>query len=187
AADRAQESDVFLALHALNYHVLAELVAEGNNRAQDHRAAAILLTSLQEGAVDLDGIKGELVEIGERGIAGAKIVECQSRTSVGELAQYRGRLFGVLHYQRLGDLKPERTPGDDGTSKDMADLADELWPKQLPARNVDAHKQRRVRARHLLLPARHLAHRPAEHVGAELVNQVRLFGHGNEFGGIDRA
>ena len=78
AADRAQQADVVLGLDPLDHHLLAELVGERHDRAQDHRAGAVLAAGMQERAVDLDGVEGELVEIGERGIAGAEVVERQA-------------------------------------------------------------------------------------------------------------
>ena len=153
AADRAQEADVVLGLDALDDHLLAELVRQRHDRAQDHRAGAVLAAGLQERAVDLDGVEGELVEIGQRGIAGAEIVERQAGAGVRQLAQHGGRLLRVLHHQRLGDLEPQRALGDHGAAEDVAHLVDQLRPEQLPARDVDADEQRRVGPRQLLLPA----------------------------------
>ena len=80
---------------------------------------------LQERAVDLDGVEGELVEIGERGIAGAEVVEREAGARRPPAARSTARrLLRVLHDQRFGDLEPQRALGDDGAAEDVAHLVD---------------------------------------------------------------
>ena len=89
ATDRAQEGDVLLGFDALRHHLLAELVGQGHDRAQNHRAGTVLAASLDEGAIDLHRVKGKLIEIGQRGKTGAEIVEREAGTAIGKLQPTR--------------------------------------------------------------------------------------------------
>jgi hypothetical protein len=75
AADGAEQAHVLVGLDALRHYLLAELVRQCHDRAQDDRACAILTAGMQERAVDLDGVEGELIEIGQRGITSTEVVE----------------------------------------------------------------------------------------------------------------
>ena len=63
-----------------------------------------------ERAVDLQRVDRELLQVGERGVAGAEVVDRDARRRRSQLAQQRRRRrLGVAHQRGLGDL--ERSAG----------------------------------------------------------------------------
>ena len=79
AADRAQEDDVVLGLDPLRRHLAAQLLGERHDGAQHGAAAGVLAARLHVGAVDLDGVEGELADVGQRRVAGAELVHARGR------------------------------------------------------------------------------------------------------------
>ena len=77
AAELIQLNGIRICFRAFRDHVHAEVVRERDDRAQDHRPRA-LAGGAHERLVDLDGVEREALQIGQRGMAGAEIVERQS-------------------------------------------------------------------------------------------------------------
>src|SRR5262245_57657189 len=92
AAELVELDRVRVGLGAFRHHVHAEIVRHPDDRAQDHRALT-LVRRAHERLVDLDGVEREALEVGERGMAGAEIVE---RKAGAELADASEHLRGVL-------------------------------------------------------------------------------------------
>ena len=62
---------------------------------------------VDEGAVDLDLVEREALQIAQRGIAGAEIVKRDPHPQAAELMQHRQRDLVVANEHRLGDLELE--------------------------------------------------------------------------------
>ncbi len=58
-----------------------------------------------DGAVDLDSVEGEALQIGQRGIAGAEIIERQSRAEILDPSQNLRREFRIFHHQAFAELQ----------------------------------------------------------------------------------
>ena len=102
---------------------------------------------LHERAVDLDGVEGELVEIGQRRIAGAEIVERQAGAGGRAAGAARAVAFSGFSITSDSVISRRSEPfGIDGAAEDVAHLLDQVRPEQLAARYVDADEQRRRRA-----------------------------------------
>ena len=83
AAELVELDRVGIGLGAFRHHLHAEVVRERDDRAQDHRARA-LAVGAHERLVDLDGVEREALQIGERGMAGAEIVERQAGAELAD-------------------------------------------------------------------------------------------------------
>ena len=74
AAELIEFDRVGIGLGAFGHHIHAEVVGERDDRFQDHRPGAAV-GGAHERLVDLDGVEREALQIGQRGMAGAEIVQ----------------------------------------------------------------------------------------------------------------
>ena len=183
AADRPQERRVLGRLDPLGDDLLAKFMCQRHDGADDDRIAVAFAARLDQGLVDLDRVEGKTVQVGERGITGAEIVERQMDAGfLEEIEDVRG-LLRVLHDERFGDLEAQRFALNGGGADEMPDLLHQVGLDQLPAGDVDGNEQRLPRSRQVLLPARDVVDGAAENIGAELHDEVGLLRHGHEIGG----
>jgi hypothetical protein len=63
--------------HPFGHHAQAQPTRHGQDGIDDARVVRIVLDVLHEGAVDLDGAHGKRLELGQRGVAGAEVVDGQ--------------------------------------------------------------------------------------------------------------
>ncbi len=184
AADGAQEAHVIGRLHALRHDLLAELVPERHDRAHDGRACAVLRAGrLHQSPVDLDRVEGKPLQVGQRGVAGAEVVEREFGTGAAQPFENLGRLLGILHHEAFGDLQTQRALGYDVAPQNVTDLLDQVLAEDLAAGDVDAHEERILLTRQLALPARGLVRGTQEHVRAEPHDEVGLLGQRYEIVG----
>ena len=81
AAEAAQALELALGLDALGDHAQAQAVAEIDDRAHDHLVVQVVLEVLHERLVDLEPLDRQPLDVGERGVAGAEIVDRQADAS----------------------------------------------------------------------------------------------------------
>src|SRR4051794_3608984 len=77
AAELLELESVGFRLGTLRDDIHAEIMGERDDRAQDDTAVAGAAAA-HEGLIDLDGIEGKALQVGERGITRAEIVERQA-------------------------------------------------------------------------------------------------------------
>ena len=157
------------------------------------RAAAIFTTALHdaggslrlgdvvdEAAVDLDLVERETLQVAQRGIAGAEIVERDAHPDGAKLVQDGERGLVVADQHRLGDLQFEPARRQAGGGKRGQDLQREGAAPELDRRNVD-------READIVGPGRGLRAGRGQHPFAELIDQAGVFRDRNELGGRDHA
>ena len=76
ATERSQTLELLDTLDALRCHGEAERGAHVEDGAHEGRTAAVGTDAAHEGAVDLHDVDWEPLEVVERGVAGAEVVEC---------------------------------------------------------------------------------------------------------------
>src|SRR5262249_47422677 len=108
AADRAEIGGIGLSLHTLGDHLLAELIRKRDDRAENERGRAVGPSVAHQRAVDLDGVTREAVQIAQRAIARAEIVEREARAEALEPGENLDGALWVLHDEGFGDLELER-------------------------------------------------------------------------------
>ena len=96
-------------LDALGHHLEVEVVPEVDRRLHDRRVARVLRHVHDERLVDLDGVDRQLLEVGERRVAGPEVVDREADAHLRQAVQDRGGAPVVGHDRRLGDLELERT------------------------------------------------------------------------------
>ena len=71
-----------------------------------------------EGAVDLDLLDREALQVGQARIAGAEVVDRQADAHAVDLAEDLQRLLAVLHQRGFGDLELDQRRVDAGFVED---------------------------------------------------------------------
>src|SRR5690606_27304481 len=95
-------------LDALGNHRHAQVVGNADDGLGEVRVFLVVGQVADEGAVDLQLVELEALEVGERGVAGAKVVDGQLDAQRVNRVE-RGRDVGQLgHEGALGDLEFEQ-------------------------------------------------------------------------------
>ena len=162
----------------------AEVAGEAEDGLDDGEAVVVLGHTGDEGAIDLEQIEGETMQVAERGEAGAEVVDAEADAKRFELGEDADGVFGVGHADALGDLETEGVGIDAGVVEDLLDLLDEVGSSELPCGEIDADRER-LRARELLVPAVHGAAGLAEDPGVEEEDEAGVLGDADELVGID--
>ena len=91
AAEAAQLRELRLVLDPLGDRVEREGPGHADHRLDDRRALLLDAEAVDEGAVDLQRVEGEAVEVGERGVAGAEVVEDEANAELAQRLERGGR------------------------------------------------------------------------------------------------
>ena len=121
AAQSAQLRELDLALHALGDHIEREGARHPDDRLDDRGALLLDPQRFDEGAIDLQSVKGKAVEIGERGVPGAEVIEHETNADVTECLQGGGRGGRLLDQDALGDLEAQVPGVQAGAGEDLGD------------------------------------------------------------------
>ncbi len=139
AVERRKSTPDLGALDSLGDDVEAEVPGEIDRRADDRRVVRIVDHVGDEGAVDLELVDGQALEVRERRVAGAEVVDGKPDA---RLAEHREHLAGterVSHEGALGDLELE-TAGLDAPAMEKSDhVVREVEIEQVRDGDVDGH------------------------------------------------
>jgi hypothetical protein len=94
--------------------------------------------AVDERAVDLERVDGEVAQVGERREAGTEVVEREVRAERLDLVQARDGRLEVLHELGLCDLEDQAAGRDAGVPRALEDVLGQPGREQLGAREVDA-------------------------------------------------
>ena len=89
AAEAAQLRELRLVFDPLGDHVEREGPRHADDRLDDRRPLLLDAERVDEGAVDLERVEREAVEVGERRVAGAEVVEDEPHAELAERLQGR--------------------------------------------------------------------------------------------------
>ncbi len=111
-----------------------------------------------EGSVDLQLIHRKLVEMAERGVAGAEVVDGDANAERLQLLERGSHCRLIGHDHRFGDLEREQRGLKPAQVQGSGYIVHDLGVSQLPSRDVDVHGETGGR-RVMLLPESSLAAR----------------------------
>ena len=131
-----------------------------------------------ERAVDLERLDGEVLEIGERRIARAEVVDGHVHAELAHRAHGERRGGFVDHQQALGDFELEAGARQSGFVEMREHPVGKARRLELRARDVHGHAQVAASG---LPPFGDLLERLAHHLVGELHDEAGFFGHRNEF------
>ena len=167
-------------LDALDDDRKAQFGAELGDAAQQHQRTVARLDPLEEGAVDLDLVERQALQVAEARVAGAEIVERDAHAEIADLVQEQARRARVLEQHRLGDFDLEPARVEAGFAQHLLDRLDDVAAAELAGRQVDGHA-------HMVRPRRARPAGLAQHPFAEIDDQAHFLGDGNELGRRDHA
>src|SRR5690606_40808956 len=90
--------------------------------------------------VNLDGVERELLERGQRGIAGAKVINGNQHTHVLQLRQNTQGLADIAHQQALGNLKLQQAGIHFRFLENLPDISNEVLIQELARREMYRHR-----------------------------------------------
>ena len=164
--------------HPLGHHRQPEVVPEVDDRADDRRVEALAVARGQERAVDLQLVHRQAAQVGQRGVAGAEVVDRQPHPAVAQLPQHQQRPVRVGHDAGLGDLQGEQVGRQPVQLQQPVDQADQGVVDQAAQRDVG----RDADAGQLVLPGRAGGHRDPQHVLGQHPDQPAALGQRDELG-----
>ena len=106
-----------------------EIVRHTHNGAQQR--GFLWLVPFHKGPVDLDDIEWEARQIGERGIAGAKIVKRQADAHRLQAGKDMRGLFRVFHQDGFGQFEFQAARIEMNAGKHRTDIIDEILTDEL--------------------------------------------------------
>src|SRR5207237_7119729 len=135
---------------------------------------------------DLEEVDGQPVQVAERAVAGAEIVDAERDAALAQAGQALDGDGGVLHQDALGDLEPQRARVEAGGVQRLLDLLDQIGLEHLAAGEIDGERERRKLRVRLLEPP-HLRAGLVQYPAAEGSDDPGLLGERDEFGWRDVA
>ena len=177
-AEVAQPARLLARLDALGDDGDVHRARHRDDRAQDVAVALVLGDAVDELAVDLDRLDREALDVVERRVAGAEVVEHQPHAEALEVLQHGGRRGRLLHQDALGQLEPQALRRHAGLAQDAGELVGQRGLGELAAGEVDGQAGEVDRG--VGGPARELAAGLAQHPAPERDDQPALLGDGDE-------
>nr|WP_056395588.1 hypothetical protein [Massilia sp. Root418] len=182
AAGALEPLQLLAVLHALGHHGELEVLRQRDHRADD--GAALARQRLQEAAVDLELVDGEGLQIGQRRVAGAEIVDRQAHAQRARVAHELHRRLHVFHQHALGQLQFQQRGRQAAGAQRAHHFVQEAALAQLARRHVHRHADRLLA---MALPGHRVGARAFQHPAAQRHDQAAVFRHRNEFGRRNKA
>ena len=134
AAEGAQRGELVGRFDALGDDDHPERVRHRGDALHDRRGALVAAQAQDERPVDLEHVDREAVQVRERRVAGAEVVERERDAELVQRLQQRDRGLGLVHERRLGELEAELVGGQAGALEDALDRAEESRGRRPAAR-----------------------------------------------------
>src|SRR5687768_1266679 len=154
----------------------AQPMRELDHRLDHPTGVLVAIDVVDEGLVDLQDVDGQVLEAGERGVAGPEVIDRQRETPRVELGEDPLRSIGVRHRRRLRDLDDHVVRVDAGTGELLHHLLRQAsrpeltWREVEPDEDVDPHR----------LPRLPLASDLVDHPVTDRLDEPELFSDGDE-------
>jgi len=184
AAARFHEMHLFFRFHAFGHHRQVQVLGQVENGVADGRVLARFGQVLDEGAVDLQHGNGKALQVGQRGIAGAEIVDGDARAALRHLAEDGFRVHGIDHQGAFRDFQHQVFARESRKGDGVVEHVEEFIVAELARTDVDGDVQR---------PPGHFLELLELHAGglqrpgAQQVDQAIRLGDGDEAHGRHQA
>ena len=173
----AEELHLALLLHSLRHHAQAELAGHGDGGARDGGVLGGAGDSAHEGLVDLEHVDRELLEVGDRGVAGAEVVDGQAHAEGADRVELAQDLGIAAEHAALAELQLQQRGVDPALLQGLAHDLGEVAAHELAERDVDRDPAQR---KALVEPGAGLGRRRAQHPAADRHHQPRFLGERDE-------
>ena len=170
AAIVAQQVEGALILDTFGHYLQPEVVPEIDRGANDRGAVPVRRHVQDEGLVDLDLLHRKAFQVGQRGVAGAKVID---RDADARLVQAPQRLLRLGRDDRpLGDLEAELVGCHLPGAQQLGDGVGKLVVEEVPGGEVHRHADVDAGPG----PRVNLAEGLVEHPGRQRLDEVGLLG-----------
>src|SRR5438067_1107453 len=105
ASEGAQARELTWSLHPFGDHGEVERVGERDHRLDDRGVPRRSVHLGHERLVDLQDVHGEALEVAQRGVASAEVVDCDLDAELGEPGELPANPRSVAQEDALGDLE----------------------------------------------------------------------------------
>ncbi len=179
AAELQEVRHLVVDLHALGHGLESERLAEHHDGARKLRSLARLGQAAHEGAVDLEDIDRETVQVRQRRVAGTEVVDREPNAQRLQLAELDQVRLGVVHHRAFGQLDQQALGLEAGDFQRVTDVADQVALLQVPARDVHGDAQALAR-RDAAAPLLDATAGVLQHPAPERDDLARLLRHRDE-------
>src|SRR5690606_34581328 len=162
----------------------AESSRDGDRGLGDRRGVRVPAETRDESAIHLERRERKTLELAERRLTGAEIVERQANAQLAQLAENRLRPVTQERHRGLRQLELEQLGREPAPLERARDAIGELVPADLHGRYVDGDGHG---TETLAAPGRRLQARVLEHPFAERKDQPAVLGDRNKLRGLDVA
>ena len=145
--------------------------------AGDRQAFVAAIAFDDEGAVDLEDVDGETLQVGERRITGAEVVDRNIDAHRLQFIEHCQRPLDVAHQHAFGDFQFEVFRRQAGFLQHRHDQCGEILFAEQAGRDVDGDAQFRIAGS---APGGGLVAGLAQHEPGDLADQAVFFGQRNE-------
>ncbi len=185
APEVAQQPELGGGLDALGDGLEVQALGHVHDRADDLLGVRAALELGHEAAVDLHHVGGEAVQVAQRGVAGAVVVDGHRDTAGPQVLHHRHGGLEVDGQRLLGELQDDLVRLDPVVGDQGEHPLGEPGLVELPDGDVDADREPMVGQ--VRAPAAELAAGLGHHVPAQHLDRAAVLRHRDEVGGGDRA
>jgi hypothetical protein len=179
AAHGAQQLGLLFSLDALGHTGQPQLVGQADDEVDELTVDRILGRQVpHEALVDLDLAYRQGPQLAERGMSGAKVVECRQHAPGVQGLQHPAGVLGVGHHGAFGDFDLQQFRRTATFLQGVNHLLHRLFPTELKGRDIDADGDAFAGT----LPSQRLRAGLRQHPATQGKDQTRLLGQGNELG-----
>ncbi len=184
AAHGPQAGGLFSGFHAFGHHRDGEAPGHAEHGGHDGLVLRRVQQVAHEALVHLQAIERQPAEIGQRGVAGAEVVDGDLHAERADRRQPRAGHAIVLQQHRFGEFQRQVPRGQAAVQQDLLQGVLEIGLDELPRRDVDVDVEA---VRQLRQPPGDGVRGFAQHPFAEAQDQIGGFRHGDEHAGRHHA
>ena len=163
-------------LDALGDDLEPEMAREVDGRAHDRRVGRVVGHADDEGAVDLDLVQGQALEVGQGRVTGAEVVQRQSHAQLAQPLEHVAGAARIAHHGVLGDLALQQAAGNLPALQDVGDRLGQRRVDDVRGGEIDRDRQLVARPP----PRGALAHRGVEHPARDVGDEAGALGEPEE-------
>ena len=179
AAHGQQAQLLFRSFHPLGHHIHAHVTRHRQRGTHHGLVIATARQGADKGPVYLQPVDGEAFEPGQRGIAGAEIIQGKAAAQLHQRMEYLQVTRILVHQRAFGQLQLQHAGGDLIALHQPAHIGCEIAALQLHRRQIHRYRQQQAGRR----PARLFGASLGQHPASQFDNQPAALGQANEFAG----
>ena len=176
---RAQKLQLLDGFHALRHHFQPQAVRQRHDGVHDGGVVGVGRQIGDEGAVDLEKVDRKTLQVAQRRVAGAEIVDRHPHAHALEGSQGRDIVVGMVHQDAFGQFQFQARGLEAGFGEQSPHQAGQVALVELAGRQIDRHAQPGPA---VLMQLADFADGGAQHPLAQRQHQAAVLGDRDEAG-----